>query len=186
MTNESLKLSCQQTSLLVVDVQERLVAAMDPDAMQRAQRAMVTLIRGATALGIPILCTEQVPKGLGPTVAAVRDVLPPGALLPEKTDFSCCGTVKDILASSGRRQIVICGMETHVCVFQTVRDLTELGYVLHVAADAVISRTAENRSVGLGLMQRSGAVITCVETVLFDLMGASKHPSFREISKLLK
>lgn len=186
MSHADLSLSCDTSLLLIVDVQERLSAAMQPDAMQRVERSVVTLLRGAALLDVPIVCTEQYPKGLGPTLPAIVEALPASATRLEKTTFSCSTTVADVLEGSGRSRIVICGMESHVCVYQTVRDLAGLGYVLHVAADGVISRTSENRSIGLELMARSGALITCVETVLFDWMGGSHHPMFKEISKLVK
>jgi len=188
MTESKLKLDCASSALLVIDVQERLAAAMPAPSMDRVARATATLLRGASVLGVPVVVTEQYPRGLGPTIPSVREAIPAGARVFEKSTFSCWGTpeVRAAIESAARRQIVVCGMESHVCVFQTVRDLCAEGWSVFVATDAVLSRTEENRAIGFGLMRAAGAALTSVEAVLFDLLGAAGTPSFKAISALVK
>lgn len=181
-------LSRADAALLVVDVQERLAAAMPETTLKQAVRNIVNLLEAAKTLGIPVLATEQYPKGLGPTVADVGAALA-GATAPiAKTEFSCAANpaVVEAIVQSKRRQILVCGMEAHVCVFQTVRDLFERGYQPHVVADAVTSRTEENRQAGLRLMERLGATVTTTETAIFDLLGRAGTPEFKKMSALLK
>lgn len=177
-----------KAALLVIDVQERLGKAMDPERYARVLKNTRTLVQGARVLGLPILVTEQYPKGLGPTEPSLAELLTADSAPVEKLAFSC-GAVKEIarrLYASGRKQIVIAGMETHVCVFQTVRDLVAGGYQPFVARDAVLSRTAENHETGLALMRESGATISSTETALFDLLGEAGTPEFKQISPLLR
>ena len=174
--------------LLVVDVQEKLGAAMPQEAFDRLVKNTKTLVESAKILGVPVLATEQYPKGLGPTVAPVRDLLLPESAPVDKLAFSC-GAVKEVarrLYQSGRRQVIVAGMETHICVFQTVRDLVAGGYQPFVVRDAVLSRTSENHETGLSLMREAGATVTSTETVVFDLLGAAGTPEFKQISPMLK
>lgn len=177
-----------QAVLLVIDIQERLLAAMSAVGRERLIGSTVTLIRGAQALGVPILLTEQYPKGLGPTAAPVRAALPEGLQALTKLEFSSAGTVGAELGElgAGPRQVILCGMETHVCVYQTARDLRAQGHQVYVAADAVLSRTEDNRGYGLGLMASAGAVIGCVESALFDLCQRAGTPEFKVISSLVR
>lgn len=171
-------------ALLVVDLQERLAAAMEPAALERVVNRTRAAILGARALGLPVVFTEQYPKGLGPTLPQLREVL--GAQAPvEKLDFSC---VQDpVLQQLGTRsQILVVGMETHVCVFQTVRDLAGRGLTPYLCADAVLSRTVEDRRVGLELCRETGAVITTVEAALFDLLGRAGSAEFKAVSAAVK
>lgn len=176
------------TALLVIDLQERLGAAMPEKVFARTVENAVRLIEGAKRLGLPIVVSEQYPKGLGPTVPAIREALPEDTAPFDKTDF-CCAHLppfQERLEETGRRQIVVAGQETHVCVFQTVRWLTEKGYFCHVVQDACCSRTKQNYKVGLSLMDRLGATVTSTEVVLFDLVKSASHEAFRDISKLVK
>ena len=128
----------------------------------------------------------QYPKGLGPTVAPLRDLLPAEPMT--KMEFSC-GASKPIareILRTGRKQAIVVGMEAHVCVFQTVRDLLRGGFSVFVAQDAVISRTEDNRNVGLRLCEKAGATLTSTETVLFDLLGVAGTPEFKELAALIK
>jgi len=145
-----------------------------------------TMITIARRLEIPIIVTEQYPKGLGKTVSDLSNNL--NGLIPfEKVTFSgCIPEVTSILKSLGRTKIIIAGMETHVCVFQTVRDLLALDCQVFVLGDAVCSRTKENWQNGLSLMSSMGAVVTNTETVFFDLMKEAGTPLFRELSQLIK
>lgn len=170
--------------LLVIDIQERLVPAMKYGG--KVIKNTNILITIAKTLGIPIMVTEQYSKGLGKTVPEVAGYLD-GANTYEKITFSGCTTeVISALNQIGRKKVIITGMETHVCVFQTVRDLLGLGYQVFVAMDAVCSRSKENYQNALSLMATMGAVITNTETVFFDLMKEAGTPQFKELSRLIK
>jgi nicotinamidase-related amidase len=131
--------------------------------------------------------TEQYPKGLGPTVTEIKDSLQPYAPI-EKITFSCCGekSFLDAASGTGKNQIILVGMETHVCVLQTCIDLLQAGHVVHVVSDAVCSRSFENYRTALEYMRDAGAVITCTETVLFQLLERAGSDEFRAISKRIK
>jgi len=170
--------------LLVVDVQGKLARLMhEADALFDQ---IARLVRGAKVLEVPVLATEQNPDGLGPTVDEVRPHLPSAPTA--KMAFSCCGepAVVEALEATGRRQVLLCGIETHICVYQTARDLLARGWEAHVAADAVSSRTAGNREVGLEKMRVAGAEITSVETALFEMLQAAEGPAFKQILKIVK
>lgn len=179
------KLKKEDTALVVIDVQERLVVAMDPEIYADMLSNTVKLVKGAKVLGIPVICTEQYPKGIGHTVPELSEEID-GAI--EKISFSCCGeeSFTKALKDKGIKSVVITGMETHVCVLQTVLDLLEDGFNVHVAADAACSRSDFNWEIALGMMEKAGAVITCAETVLFMLLGKAGTPEFKEVSKLVK
>jgi nicotinamidase-related amidase len=180
----SLRLRRDDTALLVVDVQEKLAGAMPPAELARMVKRTVALVEGAQALGLPIAVTEQYPKGLGPTVASLRERL--GGVTPvEKLRFSA---VDDRLRAQlhGRSQILVAGMETHVCVFQTVRQLAEDGWQPVLCADAVISRFEVDRQIGLQLATAAGGTLATVETVLFDLLGGAGTAEFKRISAAIR
>jgi nicotinamidase-related amidase len=178
------RLKKEQASLLVVDIQERLCAAMERDALDRMINRSNAAIEGAKALELPVLVTEQYPKGLGPTHSLVRMRL--GHYAPvEKLEFSAC--VPDVASRLGeRKQVLIIGMETHVCVFQTVRDLAEKGFIPFLLADAVMSRNAEDRRVGLEMCREAGAHLVTVEAALFDLLGCAGTPEFKKVSAAVR
>jgi nicotinamidase-related amidase len=167
--------------LVVVDVQE----AFRPAVLEfdRIARNAAVLVEGAHALGIPVVATEQYPKGLGRTVPEVAEHLN-GVQPIEKLCFSAARA--DGFDTEGRDQALVCGIEAHVCVSQTVHDLLERDLEVHVARDAVTSRSEENREVGLRRMERSGAVITSVETALFELLGAAGSEEFKTVQRLVK
>ncbi len=183
------RLDPDSSLLLVVDVQERLLAAMTEDARARVLRNVDILLEAARLLGVQALATEQYPKGLGPTAAplAARLVALGAPVLP-KLDFDAMGDpqIARAVHRSEARHVVVVGMEAHVCVFQTARELARRGYVTHVVADAVASRTEENRQAGLRLCERAGAVVTVTETVVFDWLRRAGSDAFREISKLIR
>jgi nicotinamidase-related amidase len=182
MTPTPFRLDRNRTGLLVIDVQERLCAAMPEAELPRILQRTRAAIEGAKALGVPIVATEQYPKGLGPTVASLRPLLDAPI---EKVEFSCASP--DVLGRfEGKTHILVAGMETHVCVFQTVRDLAERGFTPVVLADAVLSRTATDRQVGLDLCRQAGAMIATVETALFDLLGRAGTPEFKAVSAAVK
>ncbi|HEX9241789.1 MAG TPA: hydrolase [Anaeromyxobacter sp.] len=180
------KLDRARAAVLVIDIQSRLTPAMPPDALARVVKYTRALVGAAKELGLPVLATEQYPKGLGPVLAEVREVLPSPPL--EKVHFSCGAdpAFAAALEKTGRRQVIVCGMETHVCVFQTVRDLVASGYEVHVCADAVSSRTEEHRRVGLELCREAGAVVTTAETAIFDLLHRAATDEFKKVSPLVR
>jgi nicotinamidase-related amidase len=173
------------TALIVVDVQERFRSAMDDfDAMLAG---CVRLVRTFRLLDLPILVTEQYPKGLGFTVDELREAL--GATeFPEKSAFSSmgCAGIPERLRATGATDVVVCGIEAHVCVNQTVHDLLAAGYRVHVAADAVASRDPRNAEVALAKAQRSGALVTSSEMAAFELLADAVHPRFKEVQSLYK
>jgi nicotinamidase-related amidase len=180
-----LRLEQGRSVLVVVDAQEAFrPAVMDFD---RVVKNVATLVQGARILDIPVLVTEQYPKGLGATVPEVSRHLD-GIEPIEKLCFSAAesGEFADRLEETGRDQVLLSGIESHVCVNQTADDLLGTGKEVHVAQDAVSSRTEENRALGLHKMERAGAVITSVETALFELLRAAGTPEFKEIQKLIK
>ncbi|MGI8462421.1 MAG: isochorismatase family protein, partial [Solirubrobacterales bacterium] len=142
------------------------------------------LVEGASAMGIPVVITEQYPKGLRETVSEVSEHLPGGTEPVEKLSFSAAEA--DGFDLAGRDQVLVCGIETHVCVNQTVLDLLGEGVEAHVVADAVGSRTAENRELGLQKMERAGAIVSSVEIALFELLGRSDAEEFRLVQGLVK
>lgn len=179
------KLTKDETAVVVIDVQEKLVVAMDPDVYEDMLSNTVKLVKGAKVLGLPVLATQQYTKGLGATVKELSSDIDGHV---EKVTFSCCGeeSFNAQLKEKGIKNVVITGMETHVCVLQTVLDLLDAGFNVHVAADAVCSRSDFNWQIALDMMEKAGAVITCAETVLFMLLGKAGSPEFKEISKIIK
>ena len=176
-----MKLDPNRATLVVVDVQEGFRKAL-PEFEQVAA-ATATLVRGADAIGIPIAITEQYPKGLGETVPEVAEHLPDGTEPVSKTVFSAAEA--DGFDLAGRDQALVCGIETHVCVNQTVLDLLGSGSEVHVAEDAVGSRFDQNNRVGLHKMEQAGAVLTTVETALFELLGRAGTDEFKQVQKLV-
>jgi nicotinamidase-related amidase len=176
------KLDRERAALVVVDVQEAFRNAV-PDFEAVADRA-AKLVEGAKEIGIPVVVTEQYPRGLGKTVPELAEHLPAGTAPMEKVRFSAAEAEGFDL--DGRDQALVCGIETHVCVNQTVLDLIGEGVETHVASDAVGSRTAANRELGLHKMERAGAVLTSVETALFELLRGSDAPEFKRVQALVK
>jgi len=170
-----------RTALVVIDVQEAFAKAVERFDAVVAQTAI--LVQGARALGLPVLVTEQYPRGLGETVEPVREALGGDVERLPKTVFSAARA--DGFDLAGRDQALVCGIETHVCVNQTTHDLLAGGVEVHVAVDAVSSRTAANRELGLRKMAESGAILTSVETALFELLGEAGSDEFKTIQKLV-
>jgi len=183
-------LSRRRAALLVVDIQQRLLPAMQPDAAEQMLRNAVLLIQAADQLGLPIVVSQQYPKGLGATVAPIEAALAGAKAVHrfDKLEFSTAAAPEfaALAPQLARDQWIVCGMETHVCVYQTARDLVARGYATHVCADAVASRTAMNREIGLGLMHRAGAILSSAEACVFDLLGRAGSDDFRALSKVLK
>lgn len=170
--------------LFIIDIQERLVPAMKYG--EQVINNNKILLEGAKEMNIPVIVTEQYPKGLGSTVGEIKDLLGEGQVFAKNSFTAYIDEVKEALKSLGRKKIIITGMETHICVYQTTRDLIEAGYEVHIVKDAVASRTKENYLNGLDLMKEMGAVINNTETVVFDLLKVSGTPEFKKMSKLIK
>ncbi|HEX7706797.1 MAG TPA: hydrolase [Thermoanaerobaculia bacterium] len=183
-----MRLERASTALVIIDVQEKLMPVID--RREAVELNISRLVSGAHLLGIPILVTEQYVKGLGATVSPVRETLEnAGGYRPiEKDCFSAhgCAPFRSELEMLNRRQVVVAGIETHVCVYQTVTDLLKGGYDVTIVADAVSSRTAENREIALRRVVSEGARLSSTEMTLFELVGTSGTDEFRAISKLIR
>lgn len=178
-------LSQEDSVLMVIDMQGNLY-----ESMQEKQFLLDNvrkLIRGVQVFGIPVIVTEQIPEKLGPTIEPVTSLLPDAPRVA-KSDFSCCGEEKIMksLKAVERRQVLLCGIETHVCVYQTAVDLLGFGYDVHLVADAVSSRTALNREIGIEKMRDEGARLASTEMVLFELIRTADDPKFKEIFRIVK
>jgi len=178
-------LKMENVALLIVDIQGSLAHSMH--GKELLFKNVQKLIKGTQVLGIPILWTEQNPQGLGPTIPEIADIL--SNIKPiSKMSFSCCQNNRFIqaLKALNRKQVLIAGIEAHVCVYQTAVDLVDLGYEVQVVTDAVSSRIMENKEIGLQKMRDSGVSLTSVETALFELLRVAEGEQFREILKIVK
>ncbi len=175
----------EATALIVVDVQERFRSAIAEFEAMAA--GCVKLVRAFRFLDLPILVTEQYPKGLGHTAGELKEALGPTEI-PEKTAFSSmgCSGVPERLQALGAQSLLVCGIETHVCVQQTVHDLLAAGYPVHVAVDAVQSRRASDREIALRRMESAGTILTTTEMAAFELLADARHPRFKEVQALFK
>lgn len=178
-------LTVEETALLIVDVQGKLAHLMDEN--ERLFTKLQKLIEGARVLGVPILVTEQNPEGIGRTIPEIAHLLSDVQPI-SKLSFSCCGSERFLraLKALNRNQVVMAGIETHVCVYQTARDLLQMGYEVEVVADAVSSRTAENREIGLQRIKDAGGRWTSTEMALLELLKTAEGPKFKEILKIIK
>ena len=178
-------LSKEDAVLAVVDIQERLAVVMSEK--EKVVNNALHLIEAAKLLSIPVILTEQYSKGLGQTVGEIREALPSYHPV-EKLTFSCCGEPAFLkaLASTGKKKIILCGMETHVCVLQTCIGSLKEGYTVHAVSDAICSRSKENFKTGIEFMRDAGAVISGTETVLFQLLERAGTEEFKTISKRIK
>ena len=177
-------LTREESLLLVIDIQDRLARVME-DRDQVVKNSLI-LIRAAMELGFPILATEQYPKGLGRTVPELLEWLDEDWIFSKNSFTACTDQVREVLAAQRKRKILIIGMETHVCVFQTVRDLLKESYQVFLVSDAVTSRNRFNYLNGLDLIRSMGAVISNTETAVFDLLKVSGTPEFKTLSQLIK
>ncbi|MCC5864414.1 MAG: hydrolase [Wenzhouxiangella sp.] len=171
--------------LLIVDVQGKLARLMDNSEAMIAQQRR--LIQGCRLLGLPVVWAEQLPQKLGPTVPELVEVL--DSIEPlAKSSFGCCGDAGLMAAieASGRNQVLLCGIEAHVCVWQTAAALRQRDHAVHLVCDAVSSRSAFNRDIAFRRMSAAGVHLSNVEMVLFELMGDAQHPHFRDVSRLLR
>ncbi|MCG6942434.1 MAG: isochorismatase family protein [Thiohalocapsa sp.] len=177
------------SQLLIIDAQERLAAAMPKDELAVTVANINRLMASAQILDIPIISTEQYPQGLGKTIEAIRDNLPATAAPTEKTCFSCCtaaGFERALTSQPERKQVVLVGMEAHICIVQTASGLQRWGYQVFVAADAICSRHPANRQNALERMRHSGIHVTNTESAAFEWLGDSTNAKFREVSRMFK
>ncbi len=172
-----------ETCLMIVDVQERLVPVMNE--AEKLVDNTNRLIEAINVLGLPIYVTEQYPKGLGHTVEELEGLKE--AVFFEKTSFTAAS--EELVASlreKGIKKVVLAGIETHICVYQTARDLVDLGFDVFLVREAVSSRTSENTENGMDLIRSAGGLVSNLETVVFDLLKDAKSEGFKEISRIIK
>jgi nicotinamidase-related amidase len=187
MTHPNL-LDSGNSVLVVVDMQSRLTQVMPEQEAAAMATNSIRLLEAAKILDVPVLLTEQYPKGLGPTVAEILEHLPQTARVFDKTGFSCCAAegFNQALATSGRAQVILVGQEAHVCVLQTALELLHHGYRVYAVEDAICSRKVEHKFNALRRMRQHGATIVCYESVLFEWLKDARHADFKTISSLLR
>ena len=170
----------------MIDVQEKLCRAMDENELEKLTRNITILQESARELGLPMVATEQYVKGLGETLCVLKEKLTEPAV--EKMAFSCCGETRfqERLRSLGRKQVIVTGMEAHVCVLQTVIELVDRGYHVHLVKDAIMSRKKDNWQVGIEAAVAAGAVITSTEAAMFQLLRLAGSDEFKRLSKLVR
>ena len=180
--------NADNSCLVVIDIQTRLTSAMPIKVLARLKRNINVLLQGAETLSIPVLTTEQYPKGLGPTEPEIVELLPDNTLRFEKTCFSCTDAEKflDKLKETGRKQVILVGIEAHVCVLQTAIQLIAEGYQVFVVADGICSRQRDNYEASLNRMSQTGVTICNTESVLFEWLRDAKHEHFKELSRLVQ
>jgi nicotinamidase-related amidase len=178
-------LDIQNCCLVVVDVQGKLAQLMH--GKQALFKNIQILIKAAKILDIPILWCQQCPDTLGPTVSEIAQLLTDDEPI-NKAAFSCCGAEQfnTRLNESARQQVLLCGIETHVCIYQTALDLLRKDFSVDVIADAVSSRAPENKQIAISKMTAEGINISCTEMALFELLRTAKHPQFKQVAKLVK
>ena len=178
-------LNPENTALVMIDIQGKLLNVMfeKETLLENAQK----LVKGLQLLGVPIILTEQNPKGLGPTQAELSLLLPNITPLP-KFCFSCSQDkgFADTLSRLNRRQVLLCGIESHICVYQTALELLEQSYEVQIVTDVVSSRSSANKAVALSRLQAEGARLTSTEMVLFELLRTAENPNFKEISRIIR
>jgi len=185
MGTDNFFLDKNDTMLLIIDIQERLAVVMkEKDKVVKNTQHLIEL---AKMIHIPVVVTEQYPKGLGRTIAELQSAIP-GYKPIEKTAFDCCGEPSFLseIKKLGKKKIIVTGMETHVCVLQTTTSLLQAGFVTHVVEDAICSRTKENWKTGIAFMHDAGAIVTSTETVLFQLLKVAGTEEFKKISQRIK
>ncbi|HKJ08245.1 MAG TPA: hydrolase [Gammaproteobacteria bacterium] len=174
--------------LVVIDVQQRLAGAMGSEDRARVLRNAAILLQTAGTLQVPVIATQQYPKGLGPTEPDVADHLPAQAVRLDKTVFSCCRAdgFNAAVSATGRSQVVLAGMETHVCVLQTALELHAQGHQVFVVEDACCSRDPANASNAARRLRHAGVIVTNTESVVFEWLGDARHEAFKALSALVR
>ena len=188
MTEAQNLCQAEDSLLAIVDIQTKLTAAMPMKVLARLQRNSGMLLKAASLLEIPIIATEQYPKGLGSLEPEIVRLLPETAARIDKTCFSCAEqeTFMEAVEKSGRKQIIIAGMEAHICIIQTTMDLLARGYSVFVVTDAICSRQRENYETALNRMGNAGAQICDTESVIFEWLRDANHEHFKYISTLIR
>ena len=176
----------KRAALVVIDMQEKFRPIMT--SFDEVAARIAVMVQGCQLLGVPIIVTEQYPQGLGRTATEIAQHLPDNIQPIEKLAFSSCGVPEfDLqLREQHIEQVIIVGIEAHICVSQTAHDLLQLGYQVHLISDAIGARFAHNREVALTKMQRSGAILSSVEMALFEMMKSSDAAEFKAVQKLIK
>ncbi|HEX8174554.1 MAG TPA: hydrolase [Pyrinomonadaceae bacterium] len=179
-------LDLQHTALVIIDMQEAFRSKISDFAETSARIALVA--HASQLLSLPVIITEQYPKGLGHTADEIRAVLPPTLEAIEKSAFSACGAQSFVneLERTGARHVLACGIEAHICVNQTTHDLLARGLSVHLLTDCITARSKSNRQVALSKMRMSGALPSSTEMALFELMRDAKHEQFKAIQNLIK
>ena len=178
-------LTVGNAALIIIDMQEKLTRAMSNK--EYLVTNLQKLISGLRLLGVPMIHTEQYPQGLGLTITEVSSLLPDTKPIM-KMEFSCCGNAEFLakLKALNKKQILIAGIEGHVCVYQTTADLLIAGYEVQIVTDCVSSRTNDNKTIAIEKMRNLGAQITSTEIVLFELLRTAEHKNFKDISRIVK
>ena len=186
--SHSLLADSQNSILAIVDIQERLASAMDPAARATMAKNAGILLQAAARLSMPVVATEQYPKGLGSTVAEIGALLPADAPRIEKLRFSCAceAPFLDALQRSGRNQVILAGMEAHVCVLQSALELHAAGRQVFVIADACCSRNPANHANAMHRLSAAGVTVSNTESVVFEWLRDAGHAQFKAISTLLR
>lgn len=184
--NLDLVAQSHRSQLVVIDVQEKLTAVMPGEQVETVVRNCGILLQAAALLEVPVLHTEQYPAGLGPTVPELAPLLPPEMRI-EKTVFSCCAEPKfRRQLTTDRPQIVLGGMEAHICVLQTALALQQSGRTVFVAEDAVLSRKPENKANALARLRHAGVIVSNTESIVFEWLGKAEGEAFKQISRLVR
>lgn len=180
-----MRICAEDTAGIVIDFQDKLTPAINN--YEAIVKNTALLVQGFQELGVPFTVTQQYTKGLGETVAEIKDVITDFKHI-EKTTFSCCGTQEfvDWVKATGKKTLIVCGVEAHICVMQTVVDLLGDGYRVFIAVDCVGSRVETNKEMALDRMKAEGALLTSTEGALFEMTVGAGTPHFKAISKLLK
>jgi Amidases related to nicotinamidase len=177
-----------ESCLLVIDIQTRLTASMPDKVIERLKKNSTLLIKAAGMLSVPVIATRQYPQGLGQIEPEISEGFPTDCRYFDKTSFSCADA-EDLmreLARLERKQIILTGIEAHICVLQTAIDLMQSGYMVFIVSDAVSSRHRENYENAIHRMQQTGAIISNTESVLFEWLRDARHEHFRTISAMIK
>ena len=179
-------LNIENSLLLIIDIQEKLLRAQHNK--DKIQKNSVILTKAANILGLPVIVSEQYPQGLGATIPEIKENLSENTKYYEKKSFSCCTNAAfDVLIKeTGKNQVIVCGMESHICVHQTTSELLSAGYEVYIVKDAISSRKEYEYKSGVERMIYSGAIPVCTEMALFELIKCSSHENFKQIQELIK
>ncbi len=177
--------STENTVMILIDVQGKLATLMHE--REQLYKSLETIVKSMKILEVPIIWLEQVPESLGPTVEEISKYLTDMTPIAKHT-FSCCDNREftDTFNALNRNQVLLTGIETHICIFQTAFDLIRAGYQVQVITEGVSSRTVENKEIGLGRIKQAGGVVTSIEMILFELMKSTKANGFRDVVRLIK